>query len=99
MNQSYFQGYDNSTSIYMDKNKKQKDYELYRSPKKEECKLDRKLSQLLVQKSQIENEIIKLPKKQKNLIQINRKIFLDEELNQIEGEINRFRIELNSNKK
>ena len=56
--------------------------------------VEKKLSQLLSVKSQVENEILRLPMKQKNLHQINKKILLDEEINNIENEVNNLRIRL-----
>ncbi len=59
-------------------------------------KYDKKLSDLLVKKANVENEMLKLPTKQKTLNQINRKIILDEELIDIENEINDCRVKIKS---
>lgn len=63
-----------------------------------ESQFDKKLSDLLVKKANLENEMIKLPTKQKTLNQINRKILLDEELIDIENEINNCRLKIKSYK-
>jgi len=61
-----------------------------------ESKFDKKLSDLLVKKANIENEMLKLPTKQTTLYQINRKIILEEELIDLENEINDCRLKIKS---
>ena len=56
------------------------------------------ISQLSVKK-QIENEIFKLPEKQRTLIQINRKKMLEDQVCEIEKEINFLRIKLREGNK
>ena len=61
--------------------------------------IEQKLSELSSQKKQIENEIFKLPEKQRTLIQINRKKMLEDQVCEIEKEINFLRIKLREGNK
>jgi peptidoglycan hydrolase CwlO-like protein len=58
-----------------------------------------KISELLGDKIKIENELFKIPEKQKSLSQINKKKVLEDKLDSVENEINRIKSQIRDLKK
>lgn len=56
--------------------------------------IEQRLADLVYQKKLVENEIFKLPEKQRTLIQINRRKTLEDQVSAIEKEINMLRNKL-----
>ncbi len=61
--------------------------------------IEQKLAELSSQKKQVENEIFKLPEKQKTAIQISRRKMLEEQLATVDKEINLLRVKLREGNK
>lgn len=71
------------------------------SPRKDntnqkEMQYESKLSDLLRIKARLENDILKLPSKQRTLHQINSKLILEEDLKDVEREIGELRLKTKS---
>ena len=61
--------------------------------------IEQNLAELTSQKKHLENEIFKLPEKQKTAIQISRRKMLEEQLASIDKEINSLRVKLREGNK
>jgi hypothetical protein len=83
----------------MIKKKNSEPSDLFASGKNLVSEIEQKLAELSSQKKQVENEIFKLPEKQKTAIQISRRKMLEEQLAAVDKDINLLRVKLREGSK